>query len=163
MKMYVRSLCLMGYASIDRLLQRPIGVTIMRETTASTASQSLELRLTPRRNWGGRGTLGYASDVRSRTYMHTDFCCSGAILSLSKCCPAESMFALPEAIPRVPKTKQRTFPERLSGLVTSSISPACAYCANENASETSQRTPDSVLLPARGCWDNARTIGEKEH
>lgn len=37
---------------------RPIIVKVLRETSASAASRPLELRLTPRRDWGGRGTLG---------------------------------------------------------------------------------------------------------
>lgn len=38
--------------------QRSILVKVLRETTSAATSQTFELRLTPRRNWGGRGTLG---------------------------------------------------------------------------------------------------------
>lgn len=37
---------------------RTITVKVLRQASESAASQSLELRLTPRRNWGGRGLLG---------------------------------------------------------------------------------------------------------
>ncbi|KAK5109353.1 hypothetical protein LTR62_007123 [Meristemomyces frigidus] len=35
-----------------------IMVRVLRESSPSTASSSVELQLTPRRNWGGRGLLG---------------------------------------------------------------------------------------------------------
>lgn len=39
-------------------LQRTILVKVLREGPANAASQPLELHLTPRRDWGGRGLLG---------------------------------------------------------------------------------------------------------
>ncbi|CAK3744811.1 26S proteasome non-ATPase regulatory subunit 9 [Lecanosticta acicola] len=37
---------------------RPIAVKVLRVASAVSASQAQDLRLTPRRNWGGRGLLG---------------------------------------------------------------------------------------------------------
>ena len=39
-------------------VQRAIVVKVLREAPASSRSQQLDLRLTPRRGWGGRGSLG---------------------------------------------------------------------------------------------------------
>lgn len=36
-------------------VQRPIGIRVARE---GDGSRQLDLQLTPRRNWGGRGMLG---------------------------------------------------------------------------------------------------------
>jgi len=37
---------------------RAIIVKVLREGSSTAASQPLELQLTPRRDWGGRGLLG---------------------------------------------------------------------------------------------------------
>ncbi|GAB7366400.1 hypothetical protein MBLNU230_g8197t1 [Neophaeotheca triangularis] len=49
-------------AKVARVVQenenRTVIVKVLRETSADAASRNMELSLTPRRNWGGRGLLG---------------------------------------------------------------------------------------------------------
>ena len=44
--------------STDGYEQRAITVKVLRESSPSSPSRPIELRLIPRRDWGGRGLLG---------------------------------------------------------------------------------------------------------
>lgn len=39
-------------------VKRPVTVKVLRDVSSSAASQPVELRLIPKRDWGGRGLLG---------------------------------------------------------------------------------------------------------